>query len=279
MYVCIYLFLLFLIGRNSLWFILSIYSINTRQGHTLTTVCFRAPFPNNSGTVKYGQQFDWSKWKYVDKQSLLTSGTFFRSSSRWRHTVPRHRLLFFQFACSNRTSSLSKYRYACHSFGVEKDYHHQSVSWGPHSSRGTPRTVQANSMGRGCHGYEDRQCLLNSFAITSDEDARWTLGLVKVVAVDGEEGAAHDATSRGGHFLHLWMTNMNAWTTNCSAWSNLVICGKTLPAKVWVMASFPVPKTLNTSLSVELLRKRKKMDNKRHHGWCDTGLKCSREAH
>lgn len=97
----------------------------------------------------------------------------------------------------------------------------------------------------------------NSSAITSNEDARRTLSLVKEVAVDGEEGAAHDAASGGGHFRHLWMANMNALATICPTGSNLVGRGKTSPANVWIMASFPEPNTLNTCLSAELLKKNK----------------------
>lgn len=109
-------------------------------------------------------------------------------------------------------------------------------------------------------GMKTNNDLSNSFANTSDDDARRMLSLVKEVAVDGEEGAAHDAASGRGHFRHLWITNTNALTTNCPTRCNLVGRGKTSPANVWVMASLPVPKTFNTALSVELLMEKQKLE-------------------
>lgn len=113
-------------------------------------------------------------------------------------------------------------------------------------------------------------------AITSNEDACRTLGLVEKVAVDGEEGAAHDAASRRGHSGHLWITNINGLTINYPTGINLVGGGKTSPANVWVMPSFIEPKTLYTSLSVELLKKKQKLVVLSH---CCDWLKCTSEAH
>lgn len=96
--------------------------------------------------------------------------------------------------------------------------------------------------------------LLNLCVITSNEDARRILSLVKEVAVDGEQGATHDTASGGGYSRHLWITNMNALATNRATGSNPVYCDKTSPANVWTMAWMFVPKTLNTSLFGKLLQ-------------------------
>lgn len=116
--------------------------------------------------------------------------------------------------------------------------------------------------------------LLNLRAITSNEDARRALSLVKEVAVDGEQGATHDAASGGGHSRHLWITNMNALTTNRATGSNPVHCDKTSPANVWTMAWMFVPKTLNTSLFGKLLQENNNISckNKCRHHWWDTVL-------
>lgn len=83
--------------------------------------------------------------------------------------------------------------------------------------------------------HNGKQCLLIFvffFAITSNEDTRRTLGLVKEVAVDGEEGPAHDAASGRSDARHLWIAKENALTWTCPAVSHLACRDKTSPANV-----------------------------------------------
>lgn len=80
-----------------------------------------------------------------------------------------------------------------------------------HSSRRTLCTVWEQYQ-QSCHGFGDKLCPYDFFRdsslVTSNEDTRWTVGLVEEVAVNSEQGATHDATSGGGHSRHLWMRHI-----------------------------------------------------------------------
>lgn len=49
-----------------------------------------------------------------------------------------------------------------------------------------------------------RHCQRLQTWITSDENARWLIGLVKKVPVDGQQGSTHDATPGWRDSRHLW---------------------------------------------------------------------------
>lgn len=113
-------------------------------------------------------------WQIVSVHNSRDSSIFIKSvytMSREQHN-PMTPAIVCQFACSNRTSSFSQYRYAAILWcwqglspsrvmrASARALLHRKAT---HSSRGTLCTVRANNIDRGCHGYRDEQCRLNSF--------------------------------------------------------------------------------------------------------------------
>lgn len=79
------------------------------------------------------------------------------------------------------------------------------------------RFVETHGIGFPKHSYclllskLSRHCQRLQTWITSDENARWLIGLVKKAPVDGQQGSTHDATLGWVDSSHLW-----AQTFECS---------------------------------------------------------------
>lgn len=197
-----------------MWFIFAIYYMNMRWEHpdkqpcVLVLLIFMTPQQWNTSDTLTDQNEDMLTNSRRSLQAL--SLEVHLDNVKGNDAIPQRRLLFV----SLRAATAHR---PCLKIGM------RAILWCWKGLSSPLHVARASLVARERHALRERTTRAGVvmgaetdnafgilFAVTSNEDARRTLSLVKVVAVDGEEGAAHDAAGSGGHFRHLWMTNTNA---------------------------------------------------------------------